>query len=124
MPTTLGGFSDPTVLRPLPRISTITWQGVLIWSCEVAAHFSKGVQAFFFGVWAKTRFAQKSKNSIFPQKTRFQKAKTRFFRQFLLQFGPFLRHKIAMTHKISPKKLISDLKTAKKAKTRLTNVKT
>ena len=30
----------------------------------------------FFGVWAKTRLSKKSKNSIFHQKTRFEKAKT------------------------------------------------
>ena len=75
-------------------------------------------QVLFLGVWAKTRFTKKSKNSIFPKKTRFQEAKTRFF----LTIWPIFAPKIAMNHKISRKRPISDLKTAKNAKTQLSNV--
>ena len=63
--------------------------------------------------------SEKSKNLIFPKKNpRSKKAKTRFFIQFI-SIWSFLHQKIAMNHKISPKKLISDLKTAKNAKTGL-----
>ena len=48
---------------------------------------------FFFGVWAKTRFAKKSRNSIFTQKLDFQRAKTRFFSQYFYNLAPFYTRK-------------------------------
>ena len=44
---------------------------------------------FFFGVWAKTRFAKKSKNSIFPPKNSISACKNSIFQTISLVFGPF-----------------------------------
>ena len=65
-------------------------------------------QAFFSAFGKKLDLPRKSKTSIFPPK------KTRFHN--FLVFWPFLHQKIAINYKISPKKLISDLRLPKKQK--------
>jgi len=67
-------------------------------------------------------FRRLGKNSICPkiQKLDFPQKKL----DFSNSIWPFLHQKLAMNHKICPKKQISDLKTSKKAKTRLSNAKT
>ena len=92
--------------------------GTLLWNCMVI-----GNAGFFLAFGQKLNLPKNPKTRFFPKKLDFRRQTLNFSDNFS-KIWPFLHQKIAMNHKISRKKLISDLKTAKNAKTRLSKVKT
>ena len=93
----------------------------IAWHCQSLTN-TMPMQAFFSAFGQKLDYPKYPKTWFFTQKLDFRKQKLDFPVN-ISTIWPFLHPKISMNHKIGPKELISDLKTAKKAKTRLSNVK-